>query len=389
MILYGQLWFSVVTGLASSKAEEAAGFVDLLIVFWAVSMALGITSAVFYKTIRMRFTRFGPLMLSPREVQGSARAYATKHGGGGVLRPWLRSSRRSRRTEGRGEEEVCLTSRHRIPVGGLNVPAVLVATGTAVVAVVITFFLGGTPLHGASPSMYIAGILLAWIGVYIAAGVGRDLEIYIEAASTPTSQASEVSGDLESVELYGSAETIEGVGTHPAPLSGVDCLFCRYEVVETTGRDEVSESGGVGVPFLLEDGSGGVVVDPEDAELEVVPDTDVVVEGLEAPPEEIRDGYVDIGTNDVDARYREWYVQPGEEVYVYGDVGSQTDNTRELSVDGDVVSRRSPDSIFVISDLSEADLRKSLLRDVAARGVAGLSLLAVGMSLLAWVSPVF
>jgi len=198
------------------------------------------------------------------------------------------------------------------------------------------------------------------------------LRTYHLVRETPTTDAADVSADDvgETVEMYGTAKPSKS-RTHEAPFSDDDCVVCEYEVVEKPGDDEVVDSDTAGVPFYLDDGTGEVLVDPEEARLRVATDTEVEVEG-QRPPTELTEGYVDVGVNEVDTEYRERYVKPGENVYVYGK--AVANDEEEV-----VVNRVGDDSVFMIADSSERELRKSLLSKAAAYGMTGIVLMSVGV----------
>jgi len=82
---------------------------------------------------------------------------------------------------------------------------------------------------------------------------------------TPTSRI--VSAAQGYVELRGVGQTLEGVPL-TAPLSGMVCLWYRYRLEERSG-DEWKEvdSGASTSCFLINDGTGQCLVDPEGAEV--------------------------------------------------------------------------------------------------------------------------
>jgi len=82
---------------------------------------------------------------------------------------------------------------------------------------------------------------------------------------TPTSRI--VSAAQGYVELRGLGQTLEGVPL-TAPLSGMVCLWYRYRLEERSGDDwKEVDSGASTSCFLLNDGTGQCLVDPEGAEV--------------------------------------------------------------------------------------------------------------------------
>jgi hypothetical protein len=113
---------------------------------------------------------------------------------------------------------------------------------------------------------------------------------------TPTSKI--VSAAQGYVELQGLGLTLEGVPLM-APLSGRVCLWYRYKVEEREGdRWEHLESGVSSNCFLLNDGTGQCLVDPEGAE--------VVTRHYRV-------------WEDGERRCHEWHLQHQDRVYALGD----------------------------------------------------------------------
>ncbi|MDY6778575.1 MAG: hypothetical protein SVU32_07960, partial [Candidatus Nanohaloarchaea archaeon] len=101
--------------------------------------------------------------------------------------------------------------------------------------------------------------------------------------NTPTSKVRSLAMGL--VEVNGTAEPAQD--TVPSPVTGTPCLFYKYEVEERRKMDDdwntVAEDTG-GTSFLLDDGTGKVLIDPRDAELEVDRDEKVKIGAGEQPP---------------------------------------------------------------------------------------------------------
>ncbi|WP_114575440.1 E3 ubiquitin--protein ligase [Saliphagus sp. LR7] len=139
------------------------------------------------------------------------------------------------------------------------------------------------------------------------------------------------------VELRGEARPVRG--TVEAPFSGADCLACVYEVEEyrSSGKSsswQTIDSGEEYVPFLVDDGSASVLVEPPGADFRLSRDGRVEVEGGTRPPERIAryiDSDDDIDSQDTsidlrvfelktgnDRRFAEYRLDPGSEVHVLG-----------------------------------------------------------------------
>jgi len=193
---------------------------------------------------------------------------------------------------------------------------------------------------------------------------------------TPTEEVESVS--MGPSELAGTARPHDGTLT--APFSEVPCLLARWRVEEY--RDDGDDDGGSwrtiasgleSVPFVLDDGTGRLLVEPhDDVEFAVSEEPRLDVDVDETPPDrvaaflaeqdvpvepqdwELLEG-VDFGTEEGDRRYYQELLQPGEHVYVFGTV--QPD---EAAPDGVAVrkvtdgSRAEP--LFLLGDKPAAEI---------------------------------
>ncbi|MCG3186633.1 MAG: hypothetical protein IOMNBAOH_01192 [Rhodocyclaceae bacterium] len=83
-------------------------------------------------------------------------------------------------------------------------------------------------------------------------------------ADTPTSRiASAAQGYIE---LHGRAQALEGIPV-VSPINGLPCLWYRYRIEHRSGDQWLTESQGESdASFVLDDGSGHCLIDPEGAE---------------------------------------------------------------------------------------------------------------------------
>lgn len=361
--------------------EEGEGLLPLIILFVAMLAALSFGIAVVFTKYRDRVgvtRRHGFRGISSRSVsdapvrtEGGGSAYSTR-----AMLEISREESGGMSSEAiQREKKVSRPMRTVSDVERWKFVAAFVVTGALGAA---AFALGDLPV-GSETVLVLASLAAFFLGTVLLASGFTSLRTYHVVRDTPTTDVAELSADDvgETVEMYGQA-TVSDHGTHEAPFSDDDCLVCEYEIVEKPGKDEVVDSGTAGVPFYVDDGTSKVLVDPEDARLKMPLDTEKEVESQE-PPSELQGGYVDVGVNEVESEYRERYLEPGEDVYVYGDaVGSDGEDV--------VVNRGREDSIFLIADSSEGELRKSLLSKAAAYGMTGIALMSVGMGFVFWLS---
>lgn len=197
--------------------------------------------------------------------------------------------------------------------------------------------------------------------------------------NTPTSRVRSLA--MGAVELYG--EVVERDDVLKSPFSGEDCVMYKYKIEEyrRSGDDYdwvTVDAGRSGVPFLLDDGTGRVIVDPEGISLNIPRDELYSMDDHDEPPDlDGSVGFVSVGN---DRRYHEHYVTPGEMVYLYGEA---------MRRDGEVVVNKNPDTpMFMVSDSSEEELVEGTRNSVVLSTGGGLVLAAVGLGLLLFVSGV-
>ena len=369
----------------SSQGVYVLDMVSLTIVFMAVLMVMAIASAGLSRVYRNRFTMPGLDAGSGRGISDVPTNFIERGGMPNSARAALkvREATRERRVfRGRkiAMEDKAERVRHPLSprevsnVGGWKLAASFLATvGLGVVA----YGFGEQPVGLEHPPV-LASLVVFFVGAVLLSRGSISFKRYNFVRETPTSDAADVSPG-EKVELYGKA-TVSDQGTHKAPFTDDECLVCEYEIIEKPGKDEVVESGTAGMLFYVDDGTGKVLVDPDEAELYMPLDTQVEVRSKRLP-DEITRGYVDVGVNETRTEYRGQYLKPGENVYVYGDAVASDEH--EV-----VVKRRNKDSAFLMTDSSEGELRKSLLSKAVSYGAVGVVLVSIGMGVVFSVSGV-
>src|SRR5262249_26453959 len=131
---------------------------------------------------------------------------------------------------------------------------------------------------------------------------------------TPTSKVA--SAPQGYVELFGRAKLHPGTRT-TSPVSHRSCVWYRYSVEEQRGNKwHPVDSAMSSDTFLLDDGTGTVVIDPDCGEI------------LSRDRKRWRDGNL---------RYTEWLLTPGGDLYALGELrteggsASMLDTTRDLN----------------------------------------------------------
>ena len=237
----------------------------------------------------------------------------------------------------------------------------------------------------------LAFVFLYVLSLFIAyAGFVKKRELsYI--ANTPTSKIRSM--PMGMVEVKGQA--LEGAPEFvlSAPFSGKDCLAYMYEVQEYEQRGKNSswvtvDNGVSDQRFLVDDGTGEVVVDPRGADFEFEDKKVYRVDSTEDANKNIREFVGDKGGPgglifENDRKYIEWIITPEEDVYVNGYASKEKGESSEYAV----IKEDENETTFLISDKSEKQLIRSkkwksriytLLGILGAITMYGLSLVYAG-----------
>lgn len=267
------------------------------------------------------------------------------------------------------------------------------------------------------PTPLAAGILALVAAaslVSLAYGLGELRLAYHVLRSEPESTLDATDGGP--IELRGTARSAGR--TVRSPFTDARCLVCEYEVREEHNTQNgkswrTIDSGTEYAPFLLEDGSGSVLIEPPGADVRLEASDRIDVKGGTEPPERIR-RYID-ETEDVDdqntavdlrvfelttgrdRRFVERRLEAGEEAHVLGTARYDTTVSRTagqvnaaVGIDERALSSSLPARVrhrlfgypFVISDRSERGLGlRAGAAGVAAVGVPTAILLLAA----AWV----
>lgn len=243
----------------------------------------------------------------------------------------------------------------------------------------------------------LVGVVVALVGTaLLVQGASSARTVYHVLAGDPL-PVRDLQGHDGAVEIEGTARADDDGATVESPFTGTDCLAYEYEVEEYQSSGKHSSwktlaEGRRGVPFVVRDATGAVEVDPDGAELRFE-DHAVEVDPGEEPPEDVarfvganpdvdrQDASLDLGITELALgnrqRFTERRLDPGEDVYVYGqarpdDGGEWGDSLVDAVVgDGDAAP------VFVVSDTDE--------RGTARRfAVDGLLHVGLGVALLAF-----
>jgi hypothetical protein len=217
------------------------------------------------------------------------------------------------------------------------------------------------------PAVFLLAGALVWLGAAPAPLTG------IRLLRTPARPVSDLLGHRPDRACFTGTVVETEHGTVEAPFSGRRAVALAYQVLEEESAGlwwlgfpfgsltqfEPIDGGAVAEPFLLDDGTGQVRVDPGGATFRLEPDSTRQVDGGDAPPERIRryiDSNADVDDEELtvnlgpigwgvgdDRRYVERRLEPGDEVRATVEsIGSVSASVTSVSS-----SQISPSSISV------------------------------------------
>jgi len=244
------------------------------------------------------------------------------------------------------------------------------------------------PLLAVAGAVAVGGVLALWQAY-------RELRPVYHILTNDPISVRDLSTRSGPVEIEGTARPTDDHGVVHTPFTDTDCLAFEYETQEYQshgqgGSWKTLDEGGTWVPFLVEDDTGMVRVDPAGAELHFE-EHSLKVRGGDDPPDRIAEYIAE--TDDVDPqdksidvvvtelnygnsqKFIERRLDVGEHVYVYGTAGrAPAGEWGSRLVDAEVGDGEAVPQ-FVVSDTSE--------RGTAWRiGKGALGWLAFGLALL-------
>lgn len=218
--------------------------------------------------------------------------------------------------------------------------------------------------------------------------------------NTPTSNVRSLAMGL--CEIYGEAKTgIDGV--LKSPFSNEDCLYYNYKIEEYRSSGKRSRwvtvnKGSDYVPFILDDDTGSVLVNPGQAEFDIP--TDNVFHsgtGNDAPMAitSFLQGKGLAATGlfgwNKKMRYTESFIRPGEWLYI---LGTAKDNPRVDEATAqqghlDVMIAHDKNNLFYISDKSEKSCIGNHAWSVFFRVWGGMSLTLLCLAYILYETGLF
>jgi len=244
------------------------------------------------------------------------------------------------------------------------------------------------------PQLVLLGVLAVG-GYFCYTGGSRLTTVYHILRKDPL-PVRDLHGHRGPVEIEGRA--VEGdAGTVEAPVTGSRCLAYTYEVEELrqsgkTESWETLDTGMAGVDFVVDDGTGRVVVDPDGATIHLESRSVTVPPNTELPARLARfvaenesvdqqDRVIDLKITQLAVgnrqRFTERRLDVGETVYVYGQATRGPSAEWGSTLVDALVGDGPATPVFVISDTDERGTAWRIARGGLWR--AGLGVLCVGV----------
>jgi len=201
----------------------------------------------------------------------------------------------------------------------------------------------------------------------------------------PTSKIRSIAMGL--VEIFGKIIPAKKQ-TIVSPFSNKKCVYYKYTIEEyrKTGKSShwvTVKKNEQSVPFYLKDNTGKVLVDPTNAKIEIPKDFEYNSHLMRNPPITVKKflsqnklSHSFLGLNKT-MRYREYFIEPGEELYVMGTAGDNpyVENTTSTKNEEDVMIQKGNNKQFYyISDKSEHEVLKNFRWKIFGGLVGGTTL---------------
>jgi hypothetical protein len=252
---------------------------------------------------------------------------------------------------------------------------------------------GRSAIITTDPEGILSILAMFGVGLYLVYDGFAKWQQYRLMQDTPTERIPSAAAGR--TEIEGTAR--DGYGTVVQPFTGGECLLAEYEIEEYRSDDDGGHwatvaSGTLSVPFLVDDGTGTMRVEPVDDATFGISDehrTQLEIDGDDVEPEAVQSfvrTYTDLDVQtrggfsgmlfDDQRRYTQYIIPVGASVYVLG--GSTPRNQSDGVASSSLVMGRDEGSgQFIIADRSEEELVARYKWLAPAQMLGGLALSAV------------
>jgi len=199
-------------------------------------------------------------------------------------------------------------------------------------------------------------LLLAGCGIFMLLIAFLAYAMKLRIQNTPTSKIRSIA--MGPVEIYGEVVPLEG-SLLKSPITNHDCVYWEYVVESNDGKgwQIVTHKEGSAL-FMLRDETGSVLVDPKGARIELSEKyAHYSAFGIPKQFKHIfqQSAFMTLMTIG-QTRIKEFYIAPGEKLYIYGRAGDnpyKTEGTSLTNVEGIMIQKGSMFDFFYISDKPE------------------------------------
>ena len=238
-------------------------------------------------------------------------------------------------------------------------------------------------------------ILILGIGLFVWAIICFKDKRLIE--NIPTSKIRSIAMGL--VEIYGEVVTsLDNI--LKSPFSQSDCVYYRYAIEElrSTGKSThwaTIRKGTNYVYFYLRDDTGMVLIDPQNAKIDI-PADNVFKSSLGKDPSYMIKQFLEkervkfegslLGINKT-MRYSEYFIAPKDKLYIMGTAADNPfvkDASTFKGIEDIIIKKGKHEKIYYISDKSERMILRRLNRIVICGFVFGSLLIILGFISFIW-----
>jgi len=238
-------------------------------------------------------------------------------------------------------------------------------------------------------------ILILGIGLFVWAIICFKDKRLIE--NIPTSKIRSIAMGL--VEIYGEVVTsLDNI--LKSPFSQSDCVYYRYAIEElrSTGKSThwaTIRKGTNYVYFYLRDDTGMVLIDPQNAKIDI-PADNVFKSSLAKDPSYMIKQFLEkervkfegslLGINKT-MRYSEYFIAPKDKLYIMGTAADNPfvkDASTFKGIEDIIIKKGKHEKIYYISDKSERMILRRLNRIVICGFVFGSLLIILGFISFIW-----
>ncbi|HII72487.1 TPA: hypothetical protein HA265_07060 [Candidatus Woesearchaeota archaeon] len=188
-----------------------------------------------------------------------------------------------------------------------------------------------------------------------------------------------------------------------SPFSKKECVYWRYTIerwiqTKNGGHWSMVKQDKDMRPFYVKDNTGEVLVDPDGATIDTPPDYTKQTTGTTG----LLPGIISFcKTNNIHntgffsggrMRYREWYIEPGDNLYILGTAGDNPfvkDTTGKKNADDIMIQKGQNEKFYYISDKPEESLLKSFRWKVFGGLFGGAALILAGLAYILFRAGLF